>query len=132
MSLLRRKHQIRSCCLSLLLAGIACAPDRAIAKHLHKESAYRDAWCKGRTEVTLHDGSRVDCLLDNYAVEVEFAGKSFEALGQAMHYARVSGTKPAILLIIETPQDWHHYNRIKRTAKSRHVRLWYITPEKLK
>lgn len=104
----------------------------AHAGHLHKESAYRDAWCKGETEVRLHDGSRVDCLTENYAIEVEFAEKAMEGLGQAIHYARITGTDPAILLIIETEKDWRYYKRIRRTAKQRGVKLWYITAEQIK
>lgn len=102
-----------------------------VLPHQHPESAYRDAWCKGRTEVTLHDGSRVDCLTENYAVEVEFANKAFEGLGQAIHYARITGTDPAILMIIETPGDWKYFNRIRRTAKQRGVKLWHITPQQI-
>lgn len=79
----------------------------------------------------LHDGSRVDCLTENYAIEVEFASKAFEALGQSIHYARITGTKPAILMIIERDEDWHFYWRIHRTAQERDVKLWYITPEDL-
>jgi hypothetical protein len=101
------------------------------AAHLHKESAYRDAWCKGRTEVTLHDGSSVDCLTENYAVEFDFAPKAYEALGQAMHYGRITGHDPAMVLIIEKDSDWRWYKRIRRTALKRHVKLWYITPAHL-
>lgn len=112
-----------------LIATIATTT--ASAAHLHKEAEYRDAWCRGRTEVTLHDGSRVDCLTENYAVEVEFAAKAFEGLGQAIHYARITGTTPAILMIIEKPEDWKQYRRIRRTARQRHVKLWYITPAQI-
>jgi len=115
--------------LPVLLVFTATLP--AQAGHLHKEAAYRDAWCKGRTEVTLHDGSRVDCLTENYAVEFDFAPKAFEALGQAIHYARASGTDPAIVLIIEQESDWRFYKRVRRTAAKRGVKLWYITPAAL-
>lgn len=104
----------------------------AHAGHLHKEAEYRDAWCtKGRTEVTLHDGSRVDCLTENYAIEFDFAPKAMEALGQSIHYARITGADPAMVLIIETEKDWRYYKRIRRTAKKRNVKLWYMTLEQL-
>jgi hypothetical protein len=120
--------------LRLLIAAAAtvtCFPATATAAHLYKESEYRDAWCKGQTEVTLYDGSRVDCLTKNYAIEFDFAPKAFEALGQSIHYALVTGTDPAIVLIMEKPNDWRYYRRIKRTAKARNVKLWFITPETL-
>lgn len=104
----------------------------AHAGHLHKEAEYRDAWCtKGRTEVTLHDGSRVDCLTENFAIEFDFAPKAMEALGQSIHYSRITGTDPAIVLIIESENDWRFYKRIRRTAKNRNVKLWYMTLEQL-
>lgn len=112
-----------------LLVACLFITTTAHAAHLHKEAEYRDAWCtKGRTEVTLHDGSRVDCLTENYAIEFDFAAKAYEALGQSIHYARLSGTDPAMVLIIEKEKDWKHYRRIRRTAKQRHVKLWYVTP----
>lgn len=114
--------------ISIIVVVFSLLTLPAQAAHLHKEAAYRDAWCQGETEVTFSDGSRVDCLTANYAIEVEFANKSYEALGQSIHYARISGKQPAILLIIEKPADWRHYRRLRKTAKSRNVRLWYVTP----
>jgi len=115
--------------ISLIVVTATLYSNTAHAAHFHKEAEYRDAWCKGRTEVTLHDGSRVDCLTENYAVEFDFAPKAYEALGQAIHYARITGMDPAIVLIIENEKDWRHYNRIRRTAKKRGVKLWYMAPQ---
>ena len=42
------------------------------------ESHYQRKWCEaqhGRTEVRLPDRTRVDCILDTHAVEVDFARK---------------------------------------------------------
>lgn len=79
----------------------------------------------------MHDGSRVDCLTENYAIEFDFAPKAMEALGQSIHYARITGSDPAMVLIIETEKDWRYYKRIRRTAKKRNVKLWYMTLEQL-
>ena len=46
------------------------------AKHLYKESVYQQVWCDkhgGVTEYKLNDKTRVDCLTDKYAVELDFA-----------------------------------------------------------
>lgn len=114
---------------SLLLIVMSVIP--AHAGHLHKEKEYQLAWCKGETEARLADGTRVDCLTKNYAVEVDFAHKWPEALGQALHYADMTGKRPAVLLIIERDKDWRYYNRLKRTARKQGVKLWYITPKGL-
>ncbi|MDH3976454.1 MAG: hypothetical protein OEV42_19490 [Deltaproteobacteria bacterium] len=74
------------------------------AKRLHYEKYYQEKWCArmgGITEYVLDDGSRVDCLTDEYAVEVDFADKWHEAVGQSLYYALKTGKKPGILLITE-------------------------------
>lgn len=102
-----------------------------LAGHLHSEAAYRDAWCIGVTEVRLANGNRADCVTTNYAVEVEFARKYHEGVGQALDYAQQTGKIPAILLIIETEKDWNYYNKLKPLAEEHYIRLWYITPKQL-
>ena len=101
------------------------------AANLHKESVYRDAWCKGETEVRMPNGNRADCVTKNYAVEVELAKKYHEAVGQALDYAMQTGKKPAIVLIIETERDWRYYNKLKPLAHKHGIRVWYITPKRI-
>ena len=103
----------------------------AHSANLHKEAEYRDAWCMGQTEVTLSDGTRADCVTTNYAIEVDFARKWAEGIGQALHYALLTGKKPAVLLIIEKESDWRYFNRALPTTKNNNISLWYITPERL-
>ena len=104
----------------------------AHAAHLHKEKEYQQAWCQGEMEVRMPDGTRADCVTKNYAIEIDFAPKWAEALGQALHYADQTGKQPAILLIIERDKDWRYYNRLKRTARKQGVKVWYITPKSIK
>lgn len=78
------------------------------AKHLHKEKDYQKYWCdkhNGTMEVKLDDNARVDCLTDKYAVEVDFAPKWAECIGQAVYYAKKTRKKPACLLIMENGED---------------------------
>lgn len=106
----------------------------AQAKHLHKEKEYQQAWCDrfhGETEVRLEDGTRADCITENFAVEFDFASKWAEGLGQALHYSDLTGKRPAVVLIIEQPKDWKHLKKLKRTARKRAVKVWYMTPESL-
>jgi len=101
------------------------------AKHLHKEKEYQNAWCKGKTEVRLPNGNRADCVTEDYAIEVDFASKYHEAVGQALDYAEQTGKKPGILLIIERDKDWRYYNKLKPLALKNQIKVWYITPDQL-
>lgn len=42
------------------------------------ERDYQNYWCStnnGKTEVILDDKTRIDCLTNNYAIEMDFADK---------------------------------------------------------
>lgn len=119
-----------NCWLTLIL--LVLPPSISYAADLHKEAEYRDAWCIGQTEVKLSDGTRADCVTTNYVVEVDFAQKWAEGIGQALHYARLTGKQPAILLIIEKESDWRFFKRALPTAQKHNIRMWYITPRRLK
>lgn len=59
-------------------------------------------------EVRLQDGSRVDLLNDEYAIEVDWCTglKWAEGCGQALLYAELTGKKPALLLLYKgTPAN---------------------------
>lgn len=84
--------------LSSLLIAIILIPVFAYAAHLHPEKAYQQAWCDsndGVMEVVLSGGSRVDCLTETHAIEVEFAEKWKEAVGQALYYGKKTGRAPS-------------------------------------
>ncbi|MBD5389381.1 hypothetical protein HDR63_03960 [bacterium] len=77
----------------------------AYPKHKLLERDYVAQYCTGGTEFTLPDRTRVDCLTDEYAIEFDFAPKWAEALGQSLHYARMTGREPGIYLILESGKD---------------------------
>lgn len=116
------------------IAVICLATSTAQAKHLHPEKAYQQQWCgrfNGQTEVILQDKTRVDCITDNYAVEFDFANKWAECLGQALHYAEMTGKLPACVLIIEKKSDWKHLEKLQRTGRANGIKAWYIRPRHL-
>jgi len=82
------------------------------------------------TEVVLSDRSRVDCLTNTYAIEVDFAGKWAEAIGQALFYSAETGKKPGILIIMETPQERRFLKRLRHVIKTYNlpIRVWVISP----
>lgn len=52
-------------------------------------------------EAVMPDGSRCDLLTAEYAIEVDWAPKWKESVGQAALYAIWTGRKPAVLLLVK-------------------------------
>lgn len=98
----------------------------AEAKRKHPEKWYQQQFCDGLQEVRLSDGTRVDCLTDEYAVEFDFANKWAEAIGQSLHYARMSGKKPGIVLIAESKKDWKYLLISSRLCEIYGITLWVV------
>lgn len=84
----------------------------ANAAHKLPERVYQKMYCPYNAEVVLPDKTRVDCLTDSFAIEFDFAPKWAEALGQALHYARMTGRTPAIFLILENDSDMRYVERL--------------------
>ena len=83
-------------------------------------SAERDvnqAWCSsvgGVDEFRTKDGTYVDCLTDEYAIEAEYDNKWKEGIGQALHYAESTNRKAAILFIKRAKTKKDYYNEMMR------------------
>jgi len=97
------------------------------------ENYYNQMWCEqkgGVSEFRLNDGKRVDCLLPNYAVEADWANyKSYEAIGQALHYAKETNRKVVILLIIKDEKGFKWVKLVSDNLKYYHIhkaKVWYI------
>lgn len=63
------------------------------------ESYYVAKYCKGVVEFRLPDRTRVDCLTKQYAAEFDFAHKWYEAVGQALWYAKSTRRRAKVVLI---------------------------------
>ena len=50
-------------------------------------------------EKTLITGGPIDCFNDKFAIEVDWANKWAEAVGQSLYYADATDRKPAIILL---------------------------------
>lgn len=82
----------------LLLLFMLLPSTPLLAKQLHSESYYQEIFCtqkNGQSEVTMEDRTRCDCIFEEdgieYATEVDFAKKKYQAVGQALHYSRMTG-----------------------------------------
>jgi len=109
--------------LTLLLSGNVQAEN---------ERYYQDKLCEniGISEVVLEDRTRVDCLTFGMAIEVEFANKWKDSIGQALHYSLMTRRQPGIALIMLTDKDCKYLMRLVRVVKSlrNRISLWEIGP----
>ena len=78
---------------------------------------------QGRVEYRLPDATRVDILTEDLAIEVDFAKKYYQAIGQACHYAEMTGRKPAILLIVREKYQEKYIKAAARVCKSTKIRV---------
>lgn len=103
--------------------------------HPHNECAYQHAYQQlygGIEEYRLPDKTRVDLLTDEYAIEFDFANKKYEAVGQALHYAIMTGKKPKIVLILDKKHEqkqMKYVERIKNIGNVYNIEVEYITDD---
>ena len=84
------------------------------------ESNYQASWCKtnqGKTEHRLPDKTRVDCLTSTHAVEVDFAKKWYQAVGQSLYYSLQTGKRAGIVLIVREPKERKYWIRLNSTIE---------------
>lgn len=84
---------------------------------------------QGRGEARLWDRSRVDILTDELAIEVDWARKWPEALGQAIFYGIQSDRSPAVILLLESGmgaknQIYAHRAKVACTVAGVALLLW--------
>ena len=76
----------------LLLSPLTYSAEKDVNKH----------WCtsmSGDYEFRTKDGTYIDCLTDEFAIEAEYDFKWKESIGQSLHYAETTNKKAAILFI---------------------------------
>lgn len=81
----------------------------------YSEREYTEDWCLARggsIDLRLADRTRVDCLLDDYAIEFDFTTKWAEAPSQALHYARMTNRMAAVVIIVESARDCPRLQRL--------------------
>ena len=83
-------------------------------------------------EVRLPDGSRVDYLGPRDAIEIDWAAKWAEGLGQALFYAEVTGKRATLILLVKDwDRDLKYVNRCLTAATDLDVRvvLEFVAPK---
>ncbi len=92
--------------LALALSANAMSSEKELAKK------YCDS-IGGDAEVVLQDRTRVDCLTDRLAIEVDWANKWYEAIGQSLHYAMHTGRVAGVVLLTEEFSDTRYVQRAR-------------------
>ena len=99
---------------------------------LYKEAEYNKRYCSivgGVVEYRNPDFTRVDCLTKNNAIEMDFAEKWAEGVGQALYYEQMTGKKGKVVLILENPDvEIKYFERVKALSKVYNFDAEYITP----
>ena len=118
-----RRHIV----LAILLAGAAYALGQTRPAPRLTESWYRDrlAECLGGTsEYRLPDGTRVDVLTADVAFEVDWPPNLWQAVGQALWYAKRTGRRPAIYLIAREKTDSTWIDRARIICREQGILLF--------
>ena len=70
----------------------------------------------GKVEVVMKDGTRCDILTSTHAIEVDFAKKWAEAIGQCLNYAIHTGKRLGVALIVLSPSDNKYIDRVRKIS----------------
>lgn len=79
--------------------------------------AEREGW---QEEVVQWDRSRVDLLTPTHAIEVDWAYKWSEAIGQSLYYAALTGKQPGIILLTTNRHEEARFIYRCQTVCARH------------
>ena len=97
----------------------------------HNEHYYQIQLCNnlnGKMEYVLKDKTRIDCLTDKYAIEVDFAKKWAESIGQSLYYAKMTDKKPAVALIVGE-KDNRFIQRLEKVTQELNIKVFIIKKE---
>ena len=81
------------------------------------EHDLNEIWCLnkgGETQYRNKDGTYVDCLTKEFAIEAEYDYNWKESIGQALHYAESTNKKAGILFIQRSDSKKDYYNEMMR------------------
>lgn len=97
------------------------------------ERDYQEIWCvrhSGRMEYRLPDSTRVDCLTDTHAVEMDFGRKWAEAIGQSLYYSACTGKRAGVVLILKDKGEVRFLKRLEATIESAGlpIDVWIMQP----
>jgi len=106
--------------LLLLLLTFSLLSAKQSERHYQTQYAIKIG---GKTEVVMKDGSRCDIVTRTHAIEVDFAKKWAEAIGQNLNYSLNTGKRAGIALILETQSDDKHLVKLKTVVRHHGLKI---------
>lgn len=97
--------------IGLLINGMAGATEWT-------KTDYILAHCQGESEYRIAGGSKVDCVTDTHAIKYAFASEWATAIGEALHWAAMTGKRPGIVVIIDPKSQYRHLARLQSALDS--------------
>jgi len=107
----------------LLLLTITVFSQKQHEKYYQKRFA---EYIHGKTEIVLDDRTRADIVTDTFAIEVDFAHKWAESIGQSLHYADMLHKKAGVLLIVNEKKDNKYIDTLMSVAIKQNITVWLI------
>lgn len=78
-------------------------------------------------EQALFDKTRVDLLTPDYAIEVDWAWKWAEGIGQSLHYGLQTDRVPAVILLLRDREKESRYvQRCKAVGSKYGIKVWAV------
>lgn len=112
----------------IIFIGMLLITASLFSQERQRESYYQQKFAeavKGETEVTLSDRTRVDIVTNTHVIEVDFAEKWAESIGQSLHYEGMTATKKAgVLLVIEGSKEERFLDRLVGVAAKHGIDVW--------
>jgi len=119
--------------LVCLVGYIGARADEPVPPRKWHEADYAEAWAAahaGVCEVRNADATRTDIVTETHAIEVDYAHKWAEAVGQCLHYAIMTELQPGVVLILDDDKDQRYVERIKRISRRYHLCITVWTMRK--
>jgi hypothetical protein len=115
-----------------LLASLSVASAGRLMPEKHYQKLYAEQ-VGGQMEVTAPDGSRVDILTEKYAIDVDFADKWAEPIGQSLNYGFQFQRRAGIVLIVDGEDQQGKAIRLGSLIRhySMPIDLWIMDVETL-
>jgi hypothetical protein len=111
----------------VILILLSISTQAQLTKQL--ESYYQNIFAiaiNGKKEVVLNDQSRVDIVTDTFAIEVDFANKWHEGIGQSLYYSIMLNKKPGVLLVVNGTKDEKYIKRLMKVSKNYNIQVWTL------
>lgn len=116
-----------------LLATLSCIHSKSVAGETHSEAEYIKALQLGlagaghfdvSSEYKLLNGTIADLVTRQRAIEVEFAPKWAESIGQALSYGLSTKRQPTVVLLLREDEDARFLRRLLPVANEVGVDVW--------